>query len=174
VRKYGEKLLITPAKSKVQRLREKLKQMMQSALGLSQEELLRKLNPRLTGWANFYRHGASKRTFANLDRYVFLIIWRWITRRHPEKTRAWKKRKYFWAAGENRDFSVRVQRKGGESRVLKLYRLASTSILRHLKVKGVANPFDPLYTDYFEKRRCFAWRIRIGSWTASQAKASYL
>src|SRR5207247_3775598 len=44
VRKYEDKLLITPAKSKVQSLRQKVSQLIQSAAGLSQEALLRQLN----------------------------------------------------------------------------------------------------------------------------------
>ena len=43
--------------------------------------------------------------------------------------------------------------------LLTLYRLASTIIERHLKVQGTANPYDPRYTEYFEQRRCFAWRV---------------
>jgi hypothetical protein len=30
---------------------------------------------------------------------------------------------------------------------------------RHIKVRGEANPYDPDYTRYFERRRCFAWRV---------------
>ncbi len=44
--------------------------------------------------------------------------------------------------------------------MLKLYRMASTMIERHIKIRGKANPYDEHYTDYFEKRRCFAWRVR--------------
>jgi hypothetical protein len=28
------------------------------------------------------------------------------------------------------------------------------------KVQGQAQPYDPQYTQYFEQRRCFAWRVR--------------
>ncbi len=160
LRKYGEKLLITPAKSKVKRLRQKISQVIQSALGCTQEKLLRQLNPLLRGWANYYRNGAARRTFDKLDYYVFRKLWRWISRRHPNKSRAWKKRKYFSAAKDQWVFSVRLATEQGQSRVLKLYRLASTRIERHIKVRGAANPYDPAYTDYFAKRRCFAWRIR--------------
>lgn len=160
VRKYGQKLLITPAKSKVQMLRQKIRQKVQSALGLTTEALLRQLNPLLRGWANYYRNGAAKRTFKQLDRYVYWTIWRWITRRHPTQSVGWKKSKYFSAAGPKGLLSVRVQRRGGESRVLTLYQLASTKIERHIQVRGTANPFDPQYTEYFARRRCFAWRIR--------------
>ena len=53
----------------------------------------------------------------------------------------------------------------GESKVLKLYRMASTVIERHLKIRGKANPYDETYTDYFQKRRCFVGRVREPSVT---------
>jgi RNA-directed DNA polymerase len=169
VRKYEDKLLITPAKGKVQILREKISRLSQAALGLTQEALLRQLNPLLRGWANYYRNGAAKAIFGKLDSYVWRKIRRWIARRHPNKPRAWTKRKYFSAAGDQGVFSVRVHRAKGESRVLALYRLASTGIERHIKVKGDANPYDLNYTDYFEKRRCFVWRVR---WTGGKARSA--
>ena len=70
------------------------------------------------------------------------------------------KRKYFTAAGDQGLFSVRYHTQKGQSCVLSLYRMASTTIERHLKVRGTANPYDPRYTQYFAQRRCFAWRTR--------------
>jgi len=154
VRKYGDKLLITPAKSKVAAVREKIGRLIHSALGLTQEALLRRLNPLLRGWANYYRHGASKRTFNKLDDYVYHRLWRWIKRRHPNKPRRWQRQKYFTAAGDKRVFSIRIRAKEGESRVLTLHRTVSTAIQRHIKVKGTANPYDPTYSQYFRMRRC--------------------
>jgi RNA-directed DNA polymerase len=169
LRKYGDKLLITPAKSKVQILRQKIRQLIQTALGLSQEALLQQLNPLLRGWANYYRNGAAKRTFIRLGYYVHHKLWRWATRRHPDKPHAWKQRKYFFATGKPGVFSVKVHRVKGESRVLTLYPLASTKIERHIKVKGAANPYDPNYAEYFDQRRCFAWRVLGNSRVASAA-----
>jgi hypothetical protein len=44
--------------------------------------------------------------------------------------------------------------------------IAATVLERHIKVRGEANPYDPDHTEYFERRRCFAWRTlprqRIG------------
>ena len=160
VRKYGDKLLIMPAKSKVKKLRQKMSQMIHAALGLTQEALLRQLNPALRGWANYHRNGAAKRTFDKLDSYVFRLLWRWATRRHPNASAKWKKQKYFSAAGDRWIFSVKIQPKNQPSRVLQVYRLGSTTIERHIKVRGAANPYDAHYTEYFEKRRCFAWRVR--------------
>jgi len=170
VRKYGDKLLMTPAKGKVQILRDKISRLIQAALGHTQEELLRQLNPLLRGWANYYRNGAAKAVFAALDNYVWHRLWRWIARRHTHKSAAWKKRKYFSEA--DGVFSVSYRTKKGQSRRLTLYRMAATAIERHLKVKGEANPYDPNYTGYFGKRRCFAWRVRWAGRTTLQVPAT--
>jgi RNA-directed DNA polymerase len=171
VRKYGDKLLITPARSRVQRLWDKIKEMMQAALGLSQEVLLRKLNPVLRGWANYFRNGAAKRTFSKTDYYVGQKLWHWAARRHPTKSSRWRSKRYFSASGKQGVFSVKVL-KQGQSRVLSIYRLASTAIERHIKIRGEANPYDSRYTEYFAKRRCFFWRIRNGGKWPSVAVAA--
>jgi len=38
------------------------------------------------------------------------------------------------------------------------YSVARTILERHIKVRGEANPYEPEHIEYFEKRRCFAWR----------------
>lgn len=162
VRKFGDKLLMRPAKSKVKALRVKISELIQSGLGSTQEQLIRKLNPLLRGWANYFRNGAAKRTFDGVDKYVFERLWRWATRRHPNKSARFKKKKYFSAAGKRWDYSVRLPLAAGKSRVLKLYRAAQTKIERHIKVRSDANPYDETYTEYFKQRRCFAWRVLGG------------
>ncbi len=46
--------------------------------------LLRRLNPMIRGWANFYRHcyGAGV-VFNRLDWYIWDRIWRWLRKKHP-------------------------------------------------------------------------------------------
>jgi RNA-directed DNA polymerase len=151
VRKFGVKLLTFPAKSSLKAVREKISDCIQSAAGLPAEALLLKLNPIIRGWANYYRHGASKRTFDRLDYHVFGRLRRWAKRRHPNKSARWRQRKYFSAAGKPGLFSV-VINKGNNSRVLRLYTAASTPIQRHIKVRRAANPYDACYTGYFEYR----------------------
>ena len=55
-------------------------------------------------------------------------------------------------------FAIRTRAATGESTVLRLYSIARTVLDWHIKVRGEANPYDPVYTEYFEQRRCFAWR----------------
>jgi RNA-directed DNA polymerase len=172
VRKFGDKLLTFPAKSNVKALREKISLCINSAVGLSQQALLLKLNPLIRGWANYYRHGASKRTFDRLDYHVFWQLLRWAKRRHPNKSAAWKRRKYFSAAAKPGLFSVRLKTGGGQSQVLTLYTAASTAIKRHIKVRGAANPYDPDYTRYFEQRRYYNRRTRPSKGNAPTPQAT--
>ncbi len=171
VRKFGDKLLTTPAKSNVKALREKISLCIKSAVGFSQEALLLKLNPLIRGWANYFKHGTSKRTFDRLDYHVYWQLVRWINRRHPNKSAGWKRRKYFTAAGKPGIFSVRLNKAGSPSTVLRLYTATSTPIQRHIKVRGAANPYDPLYTQYFEQRRSSGWRTRPSTGNAPTPQA---
>ena len=110
-------------------------------------------------WSLFARESvaSSSWTFGRVGYYVLRMLWRWIRREHPKKSRGWIKRRYF-SADPTGAFSVRIRDREGTPRVLRLYRVAQTVIERHIKVRAEANPYDPQYREYFEKRRCFAWR----------------
>jgi RNA-directed DNA polymerase len=56
-------------------------------------------------------------------------------------------------------FATRIRARTSENAVLRLYSIARTVLEWHIKVRGEANPYDPTYTEYFERRRCFAWRV---------------
>ena len=45
-------------------------------------DLLRRLNPTLRGWCNYFRHGVSSRTFKYVDHYAFWRIVGWLHQRH--------------------------------------------------------------------------------------------
>jgi RNA-directed DNA polymerase len=44
--------------------------------------VLRRLNPVLRGWCNYFRHGVSQRTFSYLDYYSFWRVFGWLHKRH--------------------------------------------------------------------------------------------
>jgi RNA-directed DNA polymerase len=45
-------------------------------------DLLARLNRSLQGWANYFRHGVSKRTFAKVDHHAWVRIGAWLRRKH--------------------------------------------------------------------------------------------
>ncbi len=157
VRKYGNKLLIRPTAQSVRSVLEKAHQLIGKCHGLSAAVLIRKLNPLLRGWANYHRHVVSKRSFHRVGHYLRRMLWAWARRNHPNKSRGWIQRRYH-SADQHGAFSVRTQDRKGRRRVLSVYSVARTVIERHIKVRGEANPYQPENVEYFEKRRCFAWR----------------
>lgn len=157
VRKHGSKLLITPTRRSVRSVLEKARDVIRGGRGHNAATLIRKLNPILRGWANYHRHVVSKRIFGRVDYLIRGMLWRWARRRHAKKSRGWIQRRYF-SVDEHGRFSVQTLDRQGQPRAQKLYAMGRTIIERHVKVQGSAHPYHPDYVDYFDQRRCFAWR----------------
>jgi RNA-directed DNA polymerase len=148
IRKYGDKLLIKPAKLSVKKLITKLKDVFRKNATSKQSLLIWKLNPILRGWANYHRHIVSSVTFSRIDHWLWSKLWRWATRRHPKKGYCWIKRKYFHCIGTRSwVFASHLKEKA------ELFRLSSIKITRHKKIRGAANPYHPEWKTYFELRR---------------------
>ena len=71
IRKYNGKLIIKPAKDNVKRFLENIRETVKSNKAATTENLIRQLNPKLIGWANYHRHNCSKRTFSNVSDRIF-------------------------------------------------------------------------------------------------------
>ena len=73
-------------------------------------QVISEFNPLIQGWANYYRHGASKKTFHSVDHHVHAKLWSWAKRRHPTKTAAWIRARYFDANWNFTDGKARLHR----------------------------------------------------------------
>jgi RNA-directed DNA polymerase len=99
--------------------------------------LIMQLNPITRGWAQYHQHGASKRTFVKVDHEIFTLLWQWVRRRHPHKSRHWIRDKYFRTEGENNwAFFGQVMGAKGTLHDVHLCRASSVPIRRHTKIKG--------------------------------------
>ena len=170
VRKYKNKLVIKPAKDGRKALVQKTRECIKGLLGQKAETLIKTLNPIIRGWANYHRYVCSARAFWTADRIIHYQLLRWARRTHPKKSYGWLRRKYF-SLGDTFGFATRIRAKTGESQILRLYSIARTVLEWHIKVRGEANPYDPVYTEYFERRRCFAWRTRPRERTGQRVRA---
>jgi RNA-directed DNA polymerase len=65
--------------------------------------LLRRLNPVLRGWCNYFKYGVSAATFSYLDEYAWRRVTLWLRKRHPGTTWAALCRRYLpgWRPTEN-------------------------------------------------------------------------
>jgi RNA-directed DNA polymerase len=152
IRKYNGKLLIKPAKSNVKRFLADIRKIIKLNATAKTENLIHLLNPKIRGWANYFRHVCAKKTFSYIDHFIFKTIWNWSLRRHPEKGIKWIRNKYFRKdKSKNWVFHTTVKSESGETTTLDLVSASKITIKRHIKVKAEATPFDPDYHKYFDK-----------------------
>jgi len=145
IRKYSDKLLIKPASSSIAAVKDKVRETIRTGHGLPQGILIRRLNPVIRGWGNYYRHVVSKDVFNDIDHAIWRMTWNWAKRRHPERARKWVKDRYY-ARKEGYEW---VFTDGS----VELFRMLSIPIRRHVLVRGASNPYDPAHASYFAARR---------------------
>lgn len=156
VRKYNGKLLIKPAAKNVNAFVDKVRGIVRTYRTAKQENLIRKLNPVVQGWANYHKSVVASKVFAKVDSIVWQMLWRWACRRHPNKGKRWIKKRYFGqSATSNWVFGTKVIKPNGETDYVELVKASKTKIRRHIKIKAEANPFDPEWEAYFEDRLYF-------------------
>jgi RNA-directed DNA polymerase len=153
VRRYPNgKLLIKPSKKNVKTFLDDIRRTIKAA-GSTAADLINQLNPKIRGWANYHRHVVSSHTFNRVDYDIFSSLWRWARRRHPKKNQRWIKKKYFEPRGtRNWVFTGEMFDDHGRPFKIGLLAASDTPIRRHVKVRSDANPYDPAYESYFEKR----------------------
>jgi RNA-directed DNA polymerase len=137
-------VLTKPAKKSIKAVTEKIKKIIKNNRQTKQEALIGLLNPVIRGWANYYSHVVSKRTFTKLDHKIWQMLWCWAKKRHPNKKSDWIKQKYFKVIGK-RKWIFRTDK-------IALVEMAKTPIKRHIKIRKDANPYDEEYREYFRKR----------------------
>jgi RNA-directed DNA polymerase len=155
IRKYKGVLLIKPSKEGLKKFMKKIRGIIDSNKGSKQESLIRLLNPVIGGWVNYYKNCVASDTFRKADYLIFEKLWQWAGRRHPKKGKYWIADKYFTRIKNRNWCFVANFKKGKTDDRIALKRLYDTKITRYVKVKGEANPFDPEWKEYFEKRKTY-------------------
>jgi RNA-directed DNA polymerase len=171
VRKYAGKLLIKPSKGAIKSFLERIREIIKANVATKTEDLIRQLNAKLRGWANYFRHVVAKKTFGYVDDQVYRALIPWINRRHPNKSARWKRQRYFRSEGQrNWVFFASVRDASGRVTCLDLFQVMSVPIVRHIKIQAQATPYDPAFTDYFA-RRAQSRRVSTLRWPNMSAPA---
>lgn len=154
VRKYNGKLLIKPSARNVKAFLDQVRETIRVNRSAKQDALIDLLNPMIRGWANYHRHVVAKRTYVAVDSHIWQALWRWARRRHPKKSCGWVRQRYFRIQDHRHwVFAYKARGYNGETRVLALLSASATRIVRHVRVKSDANPFDPAWDSYFAQRK---------------------
>lgn len=153
VRKYDGKLLIKPSMGNVKSFLRNIKETFNKHRGSKAVVLIRDLNAKIRGWANYHKHIVSSKTFNYVDNCIRNELWRWMRKRHRNKSTQWLKQKYLSRGSKPGRFAIVVKNKNEEPKTNELIKAISIHIMRHIKIRGAANPFDPKYTGYLRNRR---------------------
>ncbi|MGD1700671.1 reverse transcriptase N-terminal domain-containing protein [Dapis sp. BLCC M229] len=104
--KLGFKTNIKPSVESIRSHYYQIAEVIDQHKSASQVALIRKLNPLIKNWVNYYSVVVNKKIFQDLDNLIFQKIWGWAKRRHPNKNNRWICQKYWQTIGENkREFS---------------------------------------------------------------------
>ena len=142
-RKYGTKLIIQPSKRSSKKIVTNVGKVIRQHRTATQKDLIRKLNPMLTGWANYHQAVCSACTFKKLDHIIWNMLWHWAKRRHPNKGKRWIRNRYWTSKGMRKWVFA-----DGD---IELTTLSSTLIVRHRNIKLGLNPF--LDAAYYESTK---------------------
>ncbi len=168
LQKYDNRLFIRPSRKSIRHYRDKVYAIVQMYKNAPQSMLISQLNPIVSGWANYQAHIDSRKTFFELDYFLWDLLWGWAKRKHPTKTLRWIKDRYFVCVGnqvgyfqdqyemvEGRLCTRKPQkdRYGRTKPHPTLLRMADIPCTRHILIEPNANPFDPRWTQYFSKRQ---------------------
>ena len=144
--KQGFKTLIKPSSKSFKTHYRKLAVICDSHKTAPTRALIAKLNPIIKGWANYFSTVVSKEAFSKMDMLLWKRLGRWASRRHPNKSNEWVKKKYFPKVSKTRNWVLN----DGEY-ILNLH--SDVPIVRHIKVKSNKSPYDGNWT---------YWSSRIG------------
>ncbi|WP_416235806.1 group II intron reverse transcriptase/maturase [Nostoc sp. UHCC 0252] len=137
--KQGFKTFITPSKEKQKIHYDRVASIINDHKAAPQMALISRLNPVITGWSNYYSTVVSKVAYSDLDNLMYLKLRAWAKHRHPKKSGGWVSKKYWQTIGGNNwVFATRHEGKNP----MRLRSHAETPIVRFVKVKGEASPYD--------------------------------
>ncbi|NEQ39899.1 MAG: group II intron reverse transcriptase/maturase [Okeania sp. SIO3I5] len=135
----GYKTYVKPSKEAIKRHYQKISTIVdQLKHSCSQLELIKMLNPIITGWSNYYSKVNSAKIFGKLDHFVTLKLISWATRKSNNKSKKETISKYFKKKGNNNW----VFEAEGKEKPVTLRRYRDSKIENFVKVKGTKSPYD--------------------------------
>lgn len=99
----GFKTIIKPSKEAVRRHILSIKDRLRKLRSVSQEQLIKELNPVIWGWAAYYKTSIASETFSRCDDILWRQLMQGAQARHSNKGKQWVVKKY-WYRREKRNW----------------------------------------------------------------------
>ena len=143
-RKFKGKLIIKPSKKALKAIKTALHEtILGRGKAWKQEDLIKKLNQQIRGWANYHQSVCASEAFTHIDYVLYELLWRWAKRRQPQKSREWIASNY-WHTKQNKNWVFSTENS-------ELLCLSHVPIVRHTKIRMDATPYFD--TQYFTDRK---------------------
>lgn len=166
----GVTLLVKPSKDTIKSFKKRMMIEWKRSFSWEIDRIIENLNPRIMGWCSYFNKVIAKRTFIQLDRWMWIRQARFACRRHPNKYWWWLKEKYWGRIKARNDNWVFMDK----SKDLYLWKLQWTTIKRHILVKGKASPDNPELKEYWQKRQAskpkYFFKTRQILWRRQEGK----
>jgi len=156
LQKFRNKLITTPSKENSKSFLDKVRSVIKKCYGQKTCDMINQLNPIIKGWAYYHRYVQSARTFSLASKVISDSLWRWIKRRHSNKSCGWIEKKYFNHPERKWGFCCTIKDRSGKKKLLELIKPSYIKLVRYIKMKREANPFNPKYFDYFIMRKTYS------------------
>ena len=119
--------------------------------------MILRLNQQIKGWTMYHRFAVSGRIFAAVDHRIFWKLVAVVPDAIRKKSWKWIKKKYFQRVGNETGCSRDDPRQQGQGMPIQLMNAAGVKILRWMKIRRDANPYDPAWELYLEERE--GWKL---------------
>ncbi len=81
-KKLGFKTIITPSIDSQKRHYKNLVEIINKNKHVPQSTLIKRLNPVIRGWCNYFHYAVNSKTFSRLEHILFWKLYKWGIRRH--------------------------------------------------------------------------------------------
>nr|AWI68295.1 hypothetical protein [Pediastrum duplex] len=88
---------LIPSKKNLKKHLNLLKNIILKYNSQAQKKLLYKLNYRIMNWSYYYKIVTNSQLFHYCDKIIYKLLWKWACRNHPNKSKKWIQKKYFFS-----------------------------------------------------------------------------
>ncbi|MEO1377251.1 MAG: group II intron maturase-specific domain-containing protein [Cyanobacteria bacterium J06635_10] len=156
--------IIKPGKKETNELLQEIREYLKgTARSQTFEDVIKTLNSKLRGWLNYNRYFCSKKTFSRIRHEVLGSIYRYLKRKHPQKSWKWIRGKYYKTIDKDKDnpYSKSTGKRKKEEVLINAAK--DVPIIRYTKVKGENSPYDPELSEYWAKRKTQMGKTRFAT-----------
>ncbi|TGN99842.1 hypothetical protein PN36_33050 [Candidatus Thiomargarita nelsonii] len=112
-------LRVEPTKEKIKLHYREISDTIWKLKAATPNEVIKTLQPKITGWANYYKTVHSSEAFSKLDHFLWKRLYQWACRRHPNKGKRWVADKYFCTVNGRKWTFAEIVGKGKDRKIVK-------------------------------------------------------